>query len=151
MLQKLPGRDPQQVDVQFTHPVHSGTQSVHVVGEFNDWSQDAHPMTIEGDEARCTMTLDAGRAYRFRYLVDGHRWENDWAADTYVANDFGGDDSLLDLSDAPAAPTKKAVAKKAAATKKAPAKKAAAAKKAPAAKKAAPKKQAPPPVDPADD
>jgi hypothetical protein len=38
-----------------------------------------------------------GRRYRFRYLLDGERWANDGAADDYVANDFGVDDSVIDL------------------------------------------------------
>ena len=70
-----------------------------------------------------TVGLDAGRAYRFRYLLDGQRWDNDWAADAYVRNDFGGDDSVVDLTALaeavpPAArktPAKKAAAKEAAA------------------------------------
>ena len=45
-----------------------------------------------------TVDLDAGRAYRFRYLLDGQRWDNDWAADAYEPNDFGGDDSVVDLT-----------------------------------------------------
>ena len=36
----------------------------------------------------------------YRYLVDGERWENDWAADTYAPNDYGGDDSVVDLTGA---------------------------------------------------
>jgi hypothetical protein len=44
------------------------------------------------------VSLPAGRVYRFRYLLDGERWENDWAADAYVANEFGGDDSVIDLT-----------------------------------------------------
>ena len=82
-----------------------------------------------------TVDLDAGRAYRFRYLLDGQRWDNDWAADAYVRNDFGGDDSVVDLTAlAEAVPP---------AARKAPAKKEAAKKVAPAqtAKKAAPAKQ----------
>ena len=47
--------------------------------------------------------MAAGRAYRFRYLLDGHRWENDWAADAYKPNDFGADDSVVDLTALPAA------------------------------------------------
>jgi hypothetical protein len=43
-------------------------------------------------------SLDAGRAYRFRYLLDDQRWENDWAADAYLPNSFGGDDSVVDLT-----------------------------------------------------
>jgi hypothetical protein len=45
-----------------------------------------------------TVDLAAGRAYRFRYLLDGQRWDNDWAADAYVPNSFGGDDSVVDLT-----------------------------------------------------
>jgi hypothetical protein len=44
------------------------------------------------------VCLRPGTVHRFRYLLDGHRWENDWAADTYVANDFGGHDSVIDLT-----------------------------------------------------
>ena len=42
-----------------------------------------------------TVTLEAGRHYRFKYLLDGSRWENDWAADAYVVNQFGTEDSLV--------------------------------------------------------
>jgi hypothetical protein len=45
-----------------------------------------------------TVDLGTGRAYRFRYLLDGQRWDNDWAADAYVRNGFGGDDSVVDLT-----------------------------------------------------
>ena len=72
-----------------------------------------------------TVGLEAGRAYRFRYLLDGQRWDNDWAADAYQPNDFGGDDSVVDLTAlAEAVPpaAKKAPAKKAPAKKEAPAK-----------------------------
>jgi hypothetical protein len=64
-----------------------------------------------------TADLEAGRTYRFRYLLDGERWDNDWAADAYVPNSFGGDDSVVDLTAlAEAIPpaAKKAPAKKAA-------------------------------------
>lgn len=37
---------------------------------------------------------------RFRYLPNGGRWENDRQADTYADNEFGGSDSVLDLTDA---------------------------------------------------
>ena len=62
-----------------------------------------------------TVELEAGRAYRFRYLLDGVRWDNDWAADAYLPNSFDGDDSIVDLTalaTAPPSPAKKAPAKK---------------------------------------
>ena len=44
---------------------------------------------------RVAVALEPGRSYRFRYLLDGTRWENDWAADAYVPNEYGGDDSVV--------------------------------------------------------
>ena len=44
---------------------------------------------------KASVTLKAGKQYRFRYLLDGDRWENDWQADAYVPNDFGTDDSIV--------------------------------------------------------
>jgi len=43
------------------------------------------------------LTLKTGQSYRFRYLLDGERWENDWEADGYVENDIGDEDSLVSL------------------------------------------------------
>ena len=137
--------DGDEVVVTFTHPI-DGDTTIAVVGDFNDWSHDQHPMTSAGTQSTASIRLSPGRAYRFRYLIGGTRWENDWGADRYEPNDFGGDDSVVDLTEvqAPAkAAAKKATAKKAAAKKpaatKAPAKKAAtkaAAKKAPATPRA---------------
>ena len=99
-------------------------QTAAVCGDWNDWSADADVMRRDaaGGFSR-TVDLDAGRIYRFRYLLDGQRWDNDWAADAYVPNSFGGDDSVVDLTAlAEAVPpaAKKAPAKKEAAKKAAP-------------------------------
>jgi 1,4-alpha-glucan branching enzyme len=83
--------------VTFRLPPEVKAESVHVVGEFNCWSSVAHPMTRDAEGLVAEVELDGGRRYRFRYLLDGDRWANDWAADDYVANDFGGDDSVIDL------------------------------------------------------
>lgn len=71
--------------------------SVFVCGDFNGWTH-SHPLEFEGDAFRTTLRLEPGRAYRFRYFFDGGRWENDWAADAYVPNEFGGEDSVVDLT-----------------------------------------------------
>ncbi len=111
-----------------------GAQTAAVCGEWNDWSAGADVMRRDAEGGfSLTVDLDAGRAYRFRYLLDGERWENDWAADAYLPNSFGGDDSVIDLTalDQAAPPAaKKAPAEKAPA-EKAPAEKAPA-EKAPA-------------------
>jgi hypothetical protein len=42
-----------------------------------------------------TVSLKPGKEFRFRYLLDGERWENDWAADKYVPNVFSTEDSVV--------------------------------------------------------
>ena len=72
--------------------------SVCILGEFNNWSADAHPLAKreEGDFV-ITLELEAGRAYRFRYVIDGWKFENDWFADRYEPNPYGGEDSVVDV------------------------------------------------------
>jgi 1,4-alpha-glucan branching enzyme len=73
-------------------------ERVHVVGDFNAWSTVAHPMFRDADGLVTEVEIEAGRRYRFRYLLDGDRWANDWAADECSTNDFGGDGSVIDLT-----------------------------------------------------
>ena len=44
-----------------------------------------------------TVSLPTEKLYRFRYLLDGIRWENDWKADAYVPNQYGSDDSVVEV------------------------------------------------------
>ena len=88
--------------VTFRVPVEVRARTVSVVGEFNGWSEHAHPMRRDNDTFCAVIPLTPGRSYRFRYLLDGERWLNDWAADAYVPNQFGGADSVVDLTDLPA-------------------------------------------------
>jgi 1,4-alpha-glucan branching enzyme len=71
---------------------------VAVVGDFNGWDPTAAPMQKQGDRRTATLTLQTGRRYAFRYLCDDGAWFNDEAADAYEPNDFGVDNSILDLS-----------------------------------------------------
>ncbi|MFB0537279.1 MAG: isoamylase early set domain-containing protein [Anaerolineae bacterium] len=71
-------------------------ESVHLVGEFNDWDLTATPMTRrKGDIFRVTLELEPGREYQFRYLVNSEHWCNDWHADAYVLGDFGEDNCVV--------------------------------------------------------
>ncbi len=73
-------------------------KTVSVVGEFNNWSPDATPMRRRKDNGfSVSLELEKGRSYRFRYIIDGSKYENDWAADRYQPNPYGGEDSVVDL------------------------------------------------------
>jgi 1,4-alpha-glucan branching enzyme len=88
-----------KANVTFTVDPRVGAQTAAVCGEWNGWSPDADVMQPDGEGGfSLTVDLGVGRAYRFRYLLDGHQWDNDWAADAYQPNDFGGDDSVVDLT-----------------------------------------------------
>jgi hypothetical protein len=69
-----------------------------VLGEFNDWRPEAHRFErLKDGSFSLTLSLPVGGQYRFRYLFDGSRWENDESADAYVPNRFGGEDAVLVL------------------------------------------------------
>jgi hypothetical protein len=87
-----------RASVTFTLSTAVGASQVAVCGEWNNWSPESDIMERTEDAFTHTVELEAGRTFRFRYLLDGHRWENDWAADLYVPNDHGGDDSVVDLT-----------------------------------------------------
>lgn len=144
MLTKTWNATDGRFDVLFDLPSELEIDHAAVVGDFNGWDADAHPMA-KGADGRWTATvsLEPGMAHRFRYRLGQDRWENDWSADDYVGNEFGGSDSLVQVPEAPSKPPaiKKAAAAKTAADKKSAAAKKVAGKKA-AAEKSAAKKRA---------
>jgi hypothetical protein len=71
-------------------------QGVTIVGEFNNWNTTETPLKrTENGDFTITLELPCNAEYRFRYLIDGTRWENDWCADKYIPNNFGYDDSVV--------------------------------------------------------
>lgn len=70
--------------------------TVSLVGEFNGWDPESTPMKkLKSGDFKTTVNLKVGSEYEFRYLIDGERWENDWAADKYVANVFSEENSVV--------------------------------------------------------
>jgi hypothetical protein len=118
--------DTGRYDVTFDLPGGLDIDSAVVVGDFNDWDDSATPMARQHDgRLAAVVSLEAGGRHRFRYHLSRDRWENDWSADDYVPNGFGGADSVVEVPDAPSRPpaAKKATAKRAG-TKKTAAKEA---------------------------
>lgn len=85
--------------MRFWLPAAVHAESIALVGDFNDWSTEATKMECDADgDFVVHVELETGRAYRYRFLIDGERWENDWNADYYAANGYGTDDSVRDLT-----------------------------------------------------
>jgi hypothetical protein len=71
-------------------------EKVTLAGDFNNWDTESIVMKkLKNGDFAVTLKLKAGRAYRFRYLINGERWENDWHADRYDPNPFGWHDSVV--------------------------------------------------------
>lgn len=88
-----------KVRVTFTMPPLDGVTQLHLVGDFNDWSVTATPLSRADDGSwSVALTLAAGQRYQFRYLANGQTWHNDGQADAYVPNDFGSENSVVDLT-----------------------------------------------------
>ena len=84
--------------VTFKLPASVTADHVTLAGDFNDWDQAKTPMKqLKDGSFSVTITLKPGAAYRFRYRLDGERWENDWEADAYLPNAFGSEDSVVEV------------------------------------------------------
>jgi 1,4-alpha-glucan branching enzyme len=70
--------------------------TVAIAGDFNNWNAELTKMKKlkNGDFTR-TVELPCEGEFKFRYLIDSSRWENDWCADKYVPNGLGEDDSVV--------------------------------------------------------
>ena len=85
-----------KVRVTFSLPAQKGDESVYLVGDFNDWDVRATPMAFTSEGYwEVNLSLRPNREYQFRYLVNGSVWRNDPAADSYVRNQRGSENSVV--------------------------------------------------------
>lgn len=74
--------------VTFTLPaeVVANATSGIILGEFNNWD-DTRATSLKKQKdgsMKATLTLEAGRTYQYRYLLNDGRWVNDHTADNFV-------------------------------------------------------------------
>ena len=98
MKKKSASKNSRKVQVTFELPPEVNAQTACLCGEFNEWDITSLPMKRRKDGSfTLAISLKKGQAYRFRYVLDGERWENDHAADAYVPNPYGSEDSVVQL------------------------------------------------------
>ncbi|MCB9423060.1 MAG: isoamylase early set domain-containing protein [Ardenticatenaceae bacterium] len=98
MLKKNYSKTGTSCRVTFKLPADVDAKTAVLCGDFNDWDQSDAPMKqLKDGSFSVTVSVSAPQTYRFRYLLDGERWENDWEADGYAPNEYGTDDSILEV------------------------------------------------------
>lgn len=95
--QYLKSRPVSKVTFRLPREAAPQAETVYLVGEFNDWDPQATPMTrLKNGDFKVVLDLETGHEYRYRYLIEGQVWENDWSADKYDPCAFtGGENSVV--------------------------------------------------------
>ena len=81
--------------VTFSVPSEIVNKVVALVGDFNNWDTTSTLLTKKDGEFITEVRLKPESEYKFKYLIDGEKWENDYKADAYVPNVFGTEDSVV--------------------------------------------------------
>lgn len=73
--------------------------SAYLVGDFNEWNQSATPMKkLKDGSFKVSLDLDTGRAYQFRYFLNGTEWKNELDADGFITSPYGdSENSIIQL------------------------------------------------------
>jgi hypothetical protein len=81
------------VEIVFNAP-EAGT--VSVVGDFNDWDPARDTMARQDQDGlwKVQLRLRPG-VYQYGFVIDGQRWSADPLADSFMADGFGGRNSVL--------------------------------------------------------
>ena len=95
--QVLPQRGKVKVTFRVSRSVWA--DQIALVGDFNGWDGSESPLvcTCSDPDWHITLELDAGRRYRFGYLMDG-AWNSDHDADGDETDDNGHVYSVVDTS-----------------------------------------------------
>ncbi len=87
----------QTVRIIFYSP---GASSVALVGDFNEWGQREVTLAHSQDQGiwEFSLALRSG-VYHYNLLVDGQRWASNPKSSSLVPDGFGGEDSVLVVSE----------------------------------------------------
>jgi 1,4-alpha-glucan branching enzyme len=94
MLTKRFFKTKQEAEVTFEFAAEADTQ-VSLAGEFNDWQPVSMKYVKKDQVFRTKLRLPIEQDFQFKYLVNEQEWQNDHAADHYLLNEFGTDNSVV--------------------------------------------------------
>jgi len=94
-MKKTYNKDRSKCRVTFELPAEIEAKKVALCGDFNEWDQSKNMLKKrKAGHFSTTITLTPGK-YRYRFLLDDKKWENDWSAEEYAPNEFGTEDSII--------------------------------------------------------
>lgn len=72
-------------------------ETVALVGDFNNWNlEQGIALKKQKDGSyKTSVELETGRAYQYRFVIDGQKWENDPKAEAYEPTPFGVYNSVV--------------------------------------------------------
>ncbi len=85
-----------KIQVIFSLPATIWADTIHLVGDFNNWNKKNTPLQLGEDNWSVSLELKTGNIYRYHYLIDGTEWNNDWHSDGYVTGINGRSFSIID-------------------------------------------------------
>ena len=99
MVDKKQSPKGKTIRVTFELPAEIAEDSIAVVGDFNDWNPDMHPMALNPKKGVWSKSISfkPGGSHEFRYFNDGIEWRNDEEADRYVPNPYFCENSVLEV------------------------------------------------------
>ena len=81
----------------FELPEDYSAERLELYTDFNGWEPIPFKRLKSG-KWKLQLDVESGAEYQFRYLArngDGVRWDNDPAADRFVANEYGSENCVL--------------------------------------------------------
>jgi 1,4-alpha-glucan branching enzyme len=94
---KLVENETQEVTFKISAEVLGGAKKASIAGEFNNWDITKNPFKITKGVGSVKVTLEKGREYQYRFVINGETWVNDPSAAKQVANEFGEQNSVISL------------------------------------------------------
>jgi 1,4-alpha-glucan branching enzyme len=70
-------------------------ETVALLGDFNNWQNGLTLAKQKDGSFQTAVELEKGRSYEYRFLINGEKWENDWAAEAYAPTPFGTFNSVV--------------------------------------------------------
>ena len=92
----LKSRPSCKVKFQVSNGDVSDASNIYLVGDFNNWDDNSHPMKKKKDGSfYLEVELPLGHDYQFRYRADNGNWFNDTQADAFVPCAFAKTENFL--------------------------------------------------------